>query len=66
MEDNADRWSKLEDLRAAGRDPFRANCPQDQTSRQAIEIYREEGSDERARVAGRITVIRRMGRASFA
>lgn len=60
-----DRQRKLADLRGAGRDPFRANCPQEHTSRQAISLYGGEDGRQTVHVAGRITVFRLMGRAAF-
>lgn len=73
------RVQKLEALRAQGKDPFRENWEQTHTSREAVAAYegweRElpagESDDAHApdgpevSVAGRITVFRLMGKASF-
>ena len=62
---DADRQRKLIDLRNTGRDPFRANCPQEHTSSEARALYDGEDDTQTVRVAGRITVFRLMGRAAF-
>lgn len=74
------RSEKLNQLRAAGEDPFRANWRQTHTSkdcaelmRPAIEATRAEGKDaheaassaEEVSVAGRVVAVRVMGKASF-
>lgn len=74
------RSEKLNQLRAAGEDPFRANWRQTHTSkdcaelmRPAIEAARAEGKDaheaassaEEVSVAGRVVAVRVMGKASF-
>jgi len=61
------RCAKLEDARALGRDPFRANWDQTHTSQEATEawIEDEENSPE-VSCAGRLVAIRKMGKASFA
>jgi lysyl-tRNA synthetase class 2 len=63
------RTEKLNRLRAEGRDPFLANCAQTHTSREALALYEEDGNGEpvpvKVAVAGRITVFRLMGKASF-
>jgi lysyl-tRNA synthetase class 2 len=61
------RKAKLEQLRASGEDPFRANWEQTHTSKQCLTILPEgveEGTDI-VSVAGRITTIRIMGKAAF-
>lgn len=61
------RKAKLEQLRAAGEDPFRANWDQTHTSKQCLGLL-PEGVEESAQpvsVAGRITTIRIMGKAAF-
>lgn len=61
------RLKKLQDLRAAGMDPFAANCEQAQTSTQALSLMPEtEETGPEVKVAGRLTVVRLMGKASFA
>lgn len=60
------RMQKLEDLRARGEDPFRANCEQTHTSKEALGLLPddlEEGPE--VAVAGRIVAFRLMGKASF-
>ncbi len=62
------RIEKLNSLREAGMDPFRANASQAHTSREALTRYREELSDEEQEsvsVAGRIVAFRVMGKATF-
>jgi lysyl-tRNA synthetase class 2 len=61
------RKAKLEEMRAGGVDPFRANWEQTHTHAQAIDLWTDE-EDEAvvARCAGRVIAIRRMGKASFA
>lgn len=61
------RKAKLEQLRAAGEDPFRANWEQKQTSKECPALLPEgvEESAEAVSVAGRITTIRIMGKAAF-
>lgn len=64
------RRAKLDALRADGKDPFAANCPQTQTAEQARALYQEnlpEGDEGPvAQCAGRVVAIRVMGKASFA
>ncbi len=62
------RLQKLENLCKEGRNPFQANCAQTHTSAEAVKLYKEGVADEeqpRVSVAGRITVFRVMGKASF-
>jgi lysyl-tRNA synthetase class 2 len=62
------RLQKLENLCKEGRNPFQANCVQTHTSGEAIKLYKEGAADEEQEevsVAGRITVFRVMGKASF-
>ena len=62
------RLQKLENLCKEGRNPFAANCEQTHTSVEAIKSYKEDAADEEqpyVKVAGRITVFRVMGKASF-
>ncbi len=74
------RLEKLNQLRAAGEDPFRANWQQKQTSKNCAEIMqpaidaaKAAGTDvheipssaEEVSVAGRVIAIRVMGKASF-
>lgn len=63
---NAVRRQKLADLRAAGFDPFRANCEQTHFSADAIKSY-VEGEDNAVRVsvAGRLVTIRIQGGSGF-
>jgi lysyl-tRNA synthetase class 2 len=62
------RLQKLENLCKEGRNPFQANCVQTHTSSEAVKLYKEGAADEdqaEVSVAGRITVFRVMGKASF-
>lgn len=62
------RLQKLENLCKEGRNPFQANCAQTHTSRQAVQLYQDSLADDAqayVSVAGRITVFRVMGKASF-
>jgi lysyl-tRNA synthetase class 2 len=63
---HAVRRQKLADLRAAGVDPFSANVPQSHFSAEAIQAY-VEGQDNAVAVtvAGRLVVIRDMGKSQF-
>ena len=60
------RLSKLEAMRAAGSDPFRASCEQTHFSADAVKLY-VEGQDNAVavKVAGRLVVIRDMGKSQF-
>lgn len=64
------RKAKLDELRAAGQNPFASNCVQAQTSQEAQALYDEtlaEGEDgAEVQCAGRVIAIRKMGKASFA
>jgi lysyl-tRNA synthetase, class II len=61
------RLKKLEDLRAKGYDPFQKNAVQAQTSAQARAMLPADAHDgPEVKVAGRLVVIRLMGKASFA
>jgi lysyl-tRNA synthetase, class II len=64
---HAVRRQKLADLRAAGADPFRANFAPTHFSQEAIKLY-VEGQDNvvPAAVAGRLVIIRDMGKSQFA
>lgn len=63
---HAVRLAKLRELRAAGRDPFRANFPTTHFSGEALKAY-VEGEDNTVpvAVAGRLVVIRDMGKSQF-
>jgi len=60
------RLKKLQDLRAAGQDPFRANVSTTHFSADAIRAY-VDGQDNAVTVtvAGRLVVIRDMGKSQF-
>ena len=60
------RLKKLEELRAAGADPFRANCAQSHFSSDAKALY-VEGQDNvvTVSVAGRLVTFRVQGGSSF-
>jgi lysyl-tRNA synthetase class 2 len=69
---NEQRRLKLERLRARGIDPYPHRFEQKQTTRDAIKLLeshetekRAGGEKEQVSVAGRITAIRKMGKASF-
>ncbi len=59
------RAEKLKALRDKGQDPFRTNCKQAHTSAQAKSIYIDDESGQVVEVAGRLVVIRLMGKAAF-
>ena len=62
------RRQKLADLRAAGCDPFRANCAQTHFSGDAMKAYAETGGQDnaaRVSVAGRLVTIRIQGGSGF-
>ena len=63
---NAVRRQKLADMRAAGFDPFRANCEQSHFSADAIKLH-VDGQDyvTQVSVAGRLVTIRDMGKSQF-
>src|SRR6478736_1033061 len=63
---HAVRLKKLQDLRAAGADPFRANATQTHFSGEALKAY-VDGQDYTVpvKVAGRLVVIRDMGKSQF-
>ena len=60
------RLKKLQDMRAAGFDPFRASCEQTHFSADAMKLH-VEGQDNavHVKVAGRLVVIRDMGKSQF-
>jgi len=60
------RLKKLQDMRAAGFDPFRASCEQTHFSADAMRLH-VEGQDNTVpvKVAGRLVVIRDMGKSQF-
>lgn len=60
------RLKKLQDMRAAGTDPFRANATQTHFSGEALKAY-VDGADYTVpvKVAGRLVVIRDMGKSQF-
>jgi lysyl-tRNA synthetase class 2 len=60
------RLKKLQELRAAGTDPFQANCEQTHFSGEALKAY-VDGQDNvvPVKVAGRLVVIRDMGKSQF-
>ncbi|MEX2381972.1 MAG: lysine--tRNA ligase, partial [Opitutales bacterium] len=61
------RLKKLKEMRDDGVDPFRANVSPRHTSVQAKELYREgEENPESVSVAGRLMVMRVMGKSIFA
>lgn len=62
------RVDKLNALREAGIDPFRANATQTHTSKQALDAFVDDTPDEDQQsvsVAGRIVAFRVMGKATF-
>jgi lysyl-tRNA synthetase, class II len=63
---HAVRRQKLAEMRAAGFDPFRANCEQTHFSDEALKLH-VDGQDNAVHVsvAGRLVVIRDMGKSQF-
>ena len=63
---HAVRLAKLQELRAAGQDPFRANCPVTHFSGDALKAH-VEGQENMVAVAvaGRLVTIRDMGKSQF-
>jgi len=63
------RLDKLEDLRRRGLDPFPARVPSTEAVASVLERHAalspDEHSGDRVTVAGRLTAIRQMGKASF-
>jgi len=63
---HAVRLAKLRELRAAGRDPFRANFPTTHFSGEALQAHVDgEDNTVNVAVAGRLVVIRDMGKSQF-
>ncbi len=63
---HAVRLAKLRELREAGQDPFRANVAPTHFSAEALKAYVEDSEDQpTVTVAGRLTVIRKMGKSQF-
>lgn len=63
---HAVRRQKLADMRAAGFDPFRANCETTHFSADALKAYVEgQENTVHVAVAGRLVVIRDMGKSQF-
>lgn len=61
------RKAKLAELRANGEDPFQRNWEVTHSSAEILDAYNGDEEDERRfRCAGRLTAIRKMGKASFA
>jgi len=61
------RLAKLQEMRAEGFDPFRASFTPTHTSAEAVGAFRDEtGQSETVAVAGRLMVMRVMGKAVFA
>ncbi len=63
---HAVRLAKLQELRAAGKDPYRAEAPQTHFSADAVKLY-VDGQDYTVTVsvAGRLVTIRDMGKSQF-
>src|SRR5690554_4516325 len=63
---HAVRLQKLKALREQDNDPFRANWEQTHTSQQALALLPEDSEEgPEVSIAGRIMVMRVMGKASF-
>lgn len=61
------RLGKLQEMRAQGFDPFRANFEPTHTSLEAVAAYRDdEENSPKVAVAGRLMVVRLMGKSIFA
>ncbi len=61
----AQRKEKLERLRAAGIDPYPPRFARTHTNAEAVEMTPESGDGPAVTVAGRVTAMRNMGKASF-
>src|SRR5256885_179720 len=60
------RKEKLGRLRAAGIDPYPSRTERTHTATEAVELLGDSRhSDERVALAGRVTALRQMGKASF-
>ncbi len=60
------RRQKLERIRSKGIDPYPARAPRTHTTKEAVELLdRSPDGHDVVSVAGRVTAIRQMGRASF-
>jgi len=63
---HAVRLAKLRELREAGQDPFRANVSPTHFSAEALKAYVDDVENPvEVAVAGRVTVIRKMGKSQF-
>lgn len=63
---HAVRLAKLRELRESGQDPFQANVTQTHFSDEALKAYVEDEENQpTVTVAGRLTVIRKMGKSQF-
>lgn len=61
------RLAKLQDMRKEGFDPFRANVSPSHTSEEAVAAFREDEENQpEVTVAGRLMVMRVMGKSVFA
>jgi len=61
-----DRIAKLEQMRAAGIEPFGSAYPDSTPARQLVESYTDDAEGTPARAAGRLTAIRGHGKSTFA
>jgi len=61
-----DRIAKLEQMRAAGIEPFGTAYPDSTPARQLVESYTDDAEGTPAKAAGRLTAIRGHGKSTFA
>ena len=66
MDERTARVEKLERLRESGVDPYPHEFRRSQTIAEALAAYEADGATGPVRLAGRLTAVRRMGKASFA
>lgn len=66
MDERTARVEKLERLRESGVDPYPHEFRRSQTIAEALAAYHADGAIGPVRLAGRLTEVRRMGKASFA
>ncbi len=60
-----DRQAKLEKLRAMGLDPYGQRYEKGRTVRETLESFSDAEQEKPARTAGRVTALRRHGKAAF-
>ena len=65
MDEREERLAKAEALRAAGIDPYPARTTRDHTAAEALEQF-DALADQKITLAGRLVLLRPMGKATFA